>query len=43
MRTREELRTACIRSEYVLVEDLRQRVKGHAELEAILKPVWPST
>jgi hypothetical protein len=43
VRTREELRTACIRSEYVFVEDLRQMVKGHAELEAVLKSVWPST
>jgi hypothetical protein len=43
IRTREELRTACIRSEYVFVEDLRQMVKGHAELEAVLKSVWPST
>jgi hypothetical protein len=43
IRTREEFRSACIRSEYVFVEDLRQMVKGHTELEAVLKSVWPST
>ena len=43
IRTRGEFRAACIRSEYVFVEDLRQMVKGHAELEAVLKSVWPST
>ena len=43
IRTREEFRAACIRSECVFVEDLRQMVKGHTELEAVLKSVWPST
>jgi hypothetical protein len=43
IRTRGELRAACIRSEYVFVEDLRQMVKGHAKLEAVLESVWPST
>jgi hypothetical protein len=43
IRTRDDFRAACIRSEYVFVEDLRQMVKGHTELEAILKSVWPST
>ena len=43
IRTREEFRAACIRSEYVFVEDLRQMVKGHTELEGVLNSVWPST
>ena len=43
IRSRDELRAACIRSEYVFVDDLRQMVKGHTELEAVLKSVWPST
>ena len=41
IRTREEFRSACIRSEYVFVEDLRQMVKGHTELEGVLNSVWP--
>ena len=43
IRTRDELRAACRRSEHVLVDDLRQMVKGHTELEAVLDTVWPST
>ena len=43
IRTREEFRAACRRSEYVFAEDLRQMVKGHTELEAVLNSVWPST
>jgi len=43
IRTREDFRAACIRSEYVFVEDLRQMVKGHTELEEVLNSVWPST
>ena len=43
IRTREQLRQACRRSEYVFVADLRQMAKGHTELEAILDSVWPST
>jgi hypothetical protein len=43
IRTREEFRSACIHSEYVFVEDLRQMVKGHTELEGVLNSVWPST
>jgi hypothetical protein len=43
IRTREEFRSACIRSEYVFVEDLRRMVKGHTELEGVLNSVWPST
>ena len=43
IRTREEFRAACIRSEYVFVEDLRQMVKGHTEFEGVLNSVWPST
>jgi hypothetical protein len=43
IRSRGELRAACIRSEHVLVDDLRQMVKGHTELEEALDAVWPST
>ena len=43
IRSRDEFRQACIRSEYVFVDDLRQMVKGHTELEAVLDAVWPST
>ncbi len=41
IRTRDELRTACRRSEHVFVDDLRQMVKGHTELENVLDTVWP--
>ena len=43
IRTRDDLRTACRRSEHVFVGDLRQMVKGHTELEEVLDTVWPST
>ena len=43
IRSREAFRAACIRSESVFVDDLRQMVKGHTELEAVLNAVWPST
>ena len=43
IRTRDELRAACLRSEQVFVDDLRQMVKGHTELEEVLVTVWPST
>jgi len=43
IRTREAFRAACIRSERVFVEDLRQMVDGHTELEGVLNSVWPST
>jgi hypothetical protein len=43
IRTREQFRQACRRSEYVFVVDLRQMAKGHTELEAILDSVWQST
>jgi hypothetical protein len=43
IRTREQFRQACMRSKYVFVADLRQRAKGHMELEAILDSMWPST
>jgi hypothetical protein len=43
IRTRDELRAACLRSEQVFVDDLRQMVKGHTELEEALDTVWPST
>ncbi|HSD60471.1 MAG TPA: hypothetical protein VLC55_06410 [Burkholderiales bacterium] len=40
IRTREELREACARSAWVFAEELREMVKGHKELEMILKPLW---
>ena len=43
IRTRDEFRAACRRSEHVFVDDLRQMVKGHTELEEALDTVWPST
>ena len=43
IRTREQFRQACRRSEHVFAHDLRQMAKGHTELEAILDSVWPST
>ena len=43
IRRREELRTACTRSEHVFVDDLQQMVKGHTELEEVLNSVWPPT
>jgi hypothetical protein len=43
IRTRDEFRAACRRSEHVFVDDLRQMVKGHTELEEVLDTVWPST
>ena len=43
IRTRDELRAACRRSEHVFVDDLRQMVKGHTELEEVLDTMWPST
>ena len=39
IRTRDEFRAACRRSEHVFVDDLRQMVKGHTELEAVLDTV----
>lgn len=43
IRTRDELRAGCRRSERVFVDDLRRMVKGHTELEDVLDTVWPST
>jgi hypothetical protein len=43
IRNRKAFRAACIRSESVFVEDLRQMVKGHTELEEVLNSAWPST
>ncbi len=43
IRTRDELRAACRRSEHVFVNDLRQMAKGHTEVEEVLDAVWPST
>jgi hypothetical protein len=43
IRTREELRAACTHSEHVFVDDLREMVKGHTELEEVLESVGPST
>ena len=43
IRTRDALRAACRRSEHAFVDDLRQMVKGHTELEQLLDSAWPST
>ena len=43
IRTRDELRMACRRSEHAFVDDLRQMIKGHTELEKLLDSAWPST
>src|SRR5688572_23087215 len=43
IRTRDELRAACVSSEHVFVNDLRHMVKGHTELEEVLNSVRPST
>ena len=40
VRTRTALREACIRSEWVVYEEIRRLVKGHKVLEAILEPLW---
>jgi hypothetical protein len=40
IKSREQLREACTRSEWVWAEELRALVKGHPELEEILKPLW---
>ena len=40
VRTRAALRAACIRSEWVVYEEIRTLVKGHKALEEILEPLW---
>jgi hypothetical protein len=40
VRTRAALRDACIRSEWVVYEEIRTLVEGHKVLEAILEPLW---
>ena len=40
IRTRDAFRDACIGSEGIWAEDLRKLVKGHKELEEVLKPLW---
>lgn len=40
VRTRTALREACIRSEWVVYEEIRRLVEGHKALEAILEPLW---
>jgi hypothetical protein len=40
VRTRAALREACIRSEWVVYEEIRRLVEGHKGLEAILEPLW---
>jgi len=40
VRTRTALREACIRSEWVVYEEIRRLVEGHKGLEAILEPLW---
>lgn len=40
IRTRAALRQACRDSEWVVIEELRQMVKGHKEIEVALAPLW---
>jgi hypothetical protein len=40
IKNRDQLRDACVRSEDVWANDIREMVKGHKELEEILKPLW---
>ena len=40
IRTRAAFKEACQRSYPFWVEEMRQMVKGHKELEEILEPLW---
>lgn len=40
VRTRAALREACVRSEWVIYEEIRELVKGHKGLEELLEPLW---
>jgi hypothetical protein len=40
VRTREALREACVQSEWVVYEEIRELVKGHKALEKALEPLW---
>jgi hypothetical protein len=40
VRTRATLREACLRSEWVLYEEIRTLVRGHKVLEDLLEPLW---
>jgi hypothetical protein len=40
VRTRDALRAACVRSEWVVYEEIREQVKGHKALEKALEPLW---
>jgi hypothetical protein len=40
VRTRDALREACVRSEWVVYEEIRRLVKGHKALEKALEPLW---
>lgn len=38
--TREQFRQACKASQWVLMDEIRQMVRGHKELEIALKSLW---
>lgn len=38
--TREQFRQACKVSQWVLMDEIRQMVRGHKELEMVLKSLW---
>lgn len=38
--TREQFRQACKASQWVLMDEIRQMVRGHKELEMALKSLW---
>ena len=40
VRTRDALREACVRSDWVVYEEIRELVKGHKALEKVLEPLW---
>lgn len=40
IKTLGQLKDACARSDDVLAAEIREMVKGHKELEEILKPLW---
>lgn len=40
IKDRDSFREACKKSQYVVWDEIRNQVKGHQELEDILKPLW---
>ncbi len=40
IRTRDQFRDACRRTQWVLWDEVRTMVAGHPELQALLQPLW---